>query len=317
MPKKRLNTLFLGFLVFDLLLLPRFIFSTPVSFFIVVPLILIVGRISTREVLAYTGMAAILISSLIYGAERNGNLEVESVKRVVQLCLIMGLVFIDYSTVSYPRLMTILRKVIFLFYLVCATFLFLMLSDQSLYKTLIVLFYPESETMISENLANLRYSFHFTDPNSFGYLVVLCFVLASLIDYSARLKCVIFCISLILVVSTQSRGALLALLLVSSVYWVLYLDFKAKLNSALLMFLVFGVILSVFFEYVGFYWELYEKRQQLEEISGKGIGGGRLDIWYYFFNNFNPNPFFGVGYYLEREEDRKLRTPKIKYLIFF
>tara|TARA_R110002124_G_scaffold59474_5_gene164286 strand:- start:481 stop:1644 length:1164 start_codon:yes stop_codon:yes gene_type:complete len=301
MRKAKLNTIFLGFLVFDLLLLPRFLLSTPISFFIMIPLVTMIGRISAREALAYTGMVTIFISSVMYGIEKSGSLEVENIKRAVQLSLIMGLVLIDYGSVNYLKLTSILRKVLCLFYLICGAFLLLMLSNQDLYESVVVSIYPESKTMISENLASLRYSFHFTDPNSLGYLVVMCFVLACLINYTARVKSIIFCVSLTLIISTQSRGALLAFFFVSVVYWAQYLDFKAKLNSVLLLLLVFGIFISVFFEYVDFYWELYEKRQRLEEVSGKGIGGGRLDVWYYFFSNFNPNPFFGVGYYLERE----------------
>jgi len=46
--------------------------------------------------------------------------------------------------------------------------------------------------------------------------------------------------------------------------------------------------------------ENYEVRFQAEDAMGAGVGGGRISSWIFFVENFNLNPFFGVGYTLER-----------------
>jgi hypothetical protein len=250
---------------------------------------------------AYLGILVIFLSSLLYGTEKNGYLELENLKRITQLSLIMVLVFFNYREVNYLQLQSHLKKVIVLFYVYVVFFFVLMLSKPGLYEVIIAFIYPESESMISENIRNLKYSFHFTDPNSFGYLLVLCFVLICFVNFTRKVIVTLFTATLVLVIATQSRGALLALLAVVSIYWALFFDYKVKLYSVVFITLLLVLLFTVSSDYIEFYWGLYEKRRHIEEEMGKGVGGGRLDAWYYFAQNINVNPFFGIGYHLERE----------------
>lgn len=293
--------MFLAFFLLDVLMFPKFLFSTPISFYFLLPIIFVSGRFELKSLVKIFILLTILLLSVLFGVASVGGDDSGNIKRMIQLFLVMSLVLFDYKKVDYIALISYMKAVLILFYIFVVIFLIIFSIDPTAYQNVVSFVYPEARAMLFENLSNSRYSLHFTDPNSFGYLVVFCFVLVLLLDFSFILKGLVFMTTTLIVLSTQSRGALLAFLLVVFAYWALCLNKKDKLYFIFLLAvgLLFSII--VFFESMQLYWNFYQERKAIEESMGKGIGGGRLGSWVYFFDNINLNPLFGVGYYLERD----------------
>jgi len=300
-PKINLHNFFLVFLMLDILVLPKLFFATPISFYFLLVFLCFYGRLELHLLIKFTVLLLILLSSVLSGVIRVSGDDFENVKRAIQLALVLSLFFFDYGRVDYQRILVLSRKVLCLFYLISFSLFIAFVLDSDFYARLMTLLYPESLGMMSENISNKRYSFHFTDPNSFGYFLVLVYALLLFVRFSIGLQGIFLVLSLLMILGTQSRGALIALAMVLLFYVAFSVRGRARIRLLVFLFFLSVVLVFTFYEFIVEYLKLLEARSEIEKSMGSELGGGRLDKWEYFLGNPNINPFFGQGYYLEKD----------------
>jgi hypothetical protein len=215
----------------------------------------------------------------------------------------MMLIFLNYESLDKNHLIKWIKWLSVLFYITTFILLIIFSIYPKAYVFLIEYFYNEEKRMLLINLDTSRFSFHFTDPNSFGYMVVM--LLAFLLSLPMRLnrKLIYIACSSVLVLATQSRGAILSLSLVISLFWFIYLPLKYKLPFFIVSAFIAVAYYFAFHDSINIALKGLEHRAEIEENMGVGLGGGRLHSWSYFLKNINLNPFFGVGYNLEVNGD--------------
>ena len=120
------------------------------------------------------------------------------------------------------------------------------------------------------------------------------------------LSFVIYTALFFLILSTQSRGSLLSFGAVSLIFLISRANFS--FNTIKFLSVIILCILTIYFsfqDYFLFITDAFEKRSEIEEAMGTGLGGGRDKKYVYLLQNFNFN-LYGVGYslYIEGLEFR-------------
>lgn len=290
---------FLVFFVFDLLFMPYLAASTPMSFFILILMSFsLFSNVKKNVLVTYFLIIVIMLSSALNGLTLYSTGSVDNLKRVVQMSLVLSLIFLNFEKVNLyfvtNRIVTIL--VIFVFYML--TLLIISLFSPELYIQFLNIFSPNDIEIIYLNVEMYRFSYVFSDPNSFGYLCV--FIITFLFFYgrSSFILLTVYIIIAFLVLSTQSRGALLAFVAVTSIFLISKIRFSLRtFYFMIFLFTLFFVLFQVFQDYLLFIQESFKKRSEIEEAMGTGMGGGRDKKYAYLLENFNFN-VVGTGYTL-------------------
>lgn len=310
-----MSNFYLLFLIIDLLILPKVFFSTPISILLLPLFIILHHNLSRSNITVFALCFSIILTSVYYSAFIFPENTSENLKRGLQLCFILLILFYDFNDnkVDFNVFIKRLKFSLFYFYLFILVVIFIFYFKSDLYVSFMTYFYSESTPMLITNLEYLRFAFHFTDPNSLGYMIVL--VLSFLLSLKLSYREIIFFIvcSLVIILTTQSRGALVSFGLVILSYFLFFLEnTKFKISLVFLLSLSCIVLYVLFSEYLDAFFSLMQHRSEIEDSMGKGVGGGRIDSWLYFLNNFNLNPFFGVGYILQ--VDGKLYRPHSDFI---
>lgn len=291
---------YLLFLIFDLLFLPKAFISTPISILILPFFVIFYHSLNRLNIAVYILCILIIFSSVFHSVLIFPDYISENLKRGLQLSLILIILFYNFNKIDVLFFIKKLKFVLFFYYIFILAFVVLFYFKSHFYLSLMTLFYPESIPMLLTNLEYLRFAFHFTDPNSLAYMIVL--VLAFLLSIKPNSREIIFFIlcSLVIILTTQSRGALISLGLVVLSYFFLFLESKRlKIVLIFLLALSFFLLYLLFGDYLDAFFTAMQHRSEIEDSMGKGVGGGRIESWLYFLGNLNLNPFFGVGYILQ------------------
>lgn len=296
--KNNLIDYFIVFFIFDLLFMPNFFASTPISFYLMIFLSPFLFSLKKNYFFAYLLLVAFMLASVINGLSINTLGAADNLKRLVQMSLLLSMFFLDFKRVHFNYLDKMLRKIICVFVIYLVFLLSLSLFMPDFYLQLLSKLSPNASEMISANVEMFRFSYIFSDPNTLGYLLV--FLTTYYLFYASR-NVVSFCTYIglfFLVISTQSRGALLAFFAVTSIILISRSRFSFS-TFKIFIFIIFTAILVYFAfqDYFKFIFEAFEKRSEIEEAMGTGIGGGRDKKYIYLLQNFNFN-FYGVGYSL-------------------
>lgn len=296
--KKTLIDYFIVFYIFDLLFMPNFLASTPISFYIMVFLSPFLFSLTKSYVTAYLLLMALMLVSVINGLSIYTVGADDNIKRLIQMSLLLSLFFLDFKRVCFEYLERMFRRIISVFVVYLVFLLLLSLFMPDFYLQLMSKLSPNASGMITANVEMFRFSYIFSDPNTLGYLLV--FMATFYLFYANRKSMYFFTyIALFfLVISTQSRGALLALLAITTI--ILLSRSKFSFNTLkICIFIILTAILIyfTFHDYLKFIIEAFEKRSEIEEAMGTGLGGGRDKKYLYLLQNFNFN-FYGVGYSL-------------------
>lgn len=251
----------------------------------------------------YLALMFVLLASVFDGFVGNPIYFSENTKRAIQLLLLFFILLYDYKTLDYDFIFTWLKRFFLVYYAVVLLFLMLFFYDFSSYTYLMNVIYPEALPMLLVNFEHQRFAFHFTDPNAMGYLIVMVLAFQLAFTSSLREHILYFILALVVVLATQSRGALISYAFVFVTYSYFFLSWRSKLFIITLSTLAIGLGLFIFGYFIDNYLNAMSLRAEAEAVSGAGLGGGRLDVWYYFFQNINYNLFWGRGYILERDGD--------------
>lgn len=218
----------------------------------------------------------------------------DSFKRALQLITILFYAFYCFDALALkPALVKVLRA--FFVYVFCALLLFYFDSD--LYESLLTRFYPEAMDELQSNIVNARFAFFFSDPNSTAYY--MCFALVGYLSLEQSRRWMFACAVLAtsIVVTTQSRGGYIALLLI---YAHLLYTSEASLRTKLrvLLFVAIAVVslAALYSEEISLAYTVFESRFDQED----DLGGGRAGKYGYFLESINLLPI-GSGYYLLRD----------------
>jgi hypothetical protein len=190
----------------------------------------------------------------------------------------------------YYQLLYILRFSFIYFFVVGSLFF----VDPDLTLTWIGRLYPESTLIHEANLDNFRFSYILTGPNGAAYFFIMCFAAYLHFEVADKWRYFVSFIVVLLVLMTQSRGGILSLSLLFG--WFVFFDNRHLPKYFFLVFCVsfFGfVVLLVQSE---IFLKLIYMLQARSELESQ-LGGGRLDKYLYWINNFNFFPW-GVGYNL-------------------
>jgi len=166
--------------------------------------------------------------------------------------------------------------------------------NMSLYQEIISYMYPEALPSLHHNVEHMRFAYLFFDPNSAAYFIVLCLSFYLLLEKKFMSILMFVVISAIPVLLTQSRGGFVAFSFV-----LIFLLFFSELDirERLLFFVSISLLLFLYYiqyqDSVQHMYIMFSERLQQED----DFGGGRLDKYKYFIENFNFTPF-GVGYNL-------------------
>jgi hypothetical protein len=284
----------------DLLFLPRITSLYGISFtYFLIPIILLIGRQHNHgraNFLIFTLSGLIIISALYGQASLKDSDFPEDIKRAVQLAF-----YVSFSLLPLTRIHICkqnFNKIINIFYLYLSILLLVFLISPETYVLYMQLIYPEALGQLEENVYSFRFGYFFTDPNTLGYLLVLVFSAHAIFN---KLKTPFYQIILVsvLVLTTQSRGAMIAFLL--SIMYLSIVSPKIYLRSSIL-FASFLLIISTFLNFnpVEVVMSVFETRANLEEEAGMSVGGGRLEKYLHFFSQFSFLPI-GTGYTLYKD----------------
>jgi hypothetical protein len=286
--------------VIDLLFFPRILFALGISIaYLVIPVILLIGnsKFKIHRLMLILLMVIILLISLFYGQEVIKNTDfTEDFKRVGQLSILMLFSLLPFVKVHLSK--ELANKIINLFYFYNIVLLGLFIFSSGAYTSYMELIYPECLEQIEENTYSYRYSYVFTDPNTLGYMLVLIFSSQAIIN-NLKISELKTALTLVLLISTQSRGAFFAflccLLYLSIIEPKLY--FKKYLTIGF-----FLVAVSIFIDLnpILLLFDLLETRSKFEQEVGLSFGGGRVEKYLYFFSQLSFIPF-GSGYTLYRD----------------
>lgn len=305
MSREKVANYFFIFMLFDILFLPNFIMSTPISLFIYLIGVNYFFRFERNTALVYFCFLLVLFSSVFFGVISSGYDFVDNVKRAFQLSLILSLVFFDYRLINYIGIQRRVSLLVFLFIVYLLILYLLFVFSNGLYSDYMALVYPESIGMLDVNFMTVRFSYRFTDPNSLAYFLVLIFVFILSLSMSMKRKCFYSFIVFLLVVSTQSRGGItgFAIVFITHLFFVDKIKLSLRYVLYSLNFLFCSILVFYFlYDYVELYYSSLQARREIEVAMGSAVGGTRLENWFYLFSNLNLYPF-GVGYNLYKEND--------------
>lgn len=296
--KDSLIDYFVVFFVFDLLFLPNFLASTPLSFFLLILFSPIMFSIKKEFILAYMLLIVFMLASAINGLTVYASGAEENLKRLIQMALVLSLIFLNFNRLNFFYVERMFSKIVFIFILYLITLLIISLISPSFYLSVMSVISPNAVEMISANVEMFRFSYMFSDPNTLGYLLVFVSIFHLFYSRKSNLSLLTYFALFFLVLSTQSRGALLAFVAVTMIILLSRSKFSLNTFKLILLFATFSALFFlVFQDYFMFIIEAFEKRSEIEEAMGTGLGGGRDKKYFYLINNFNLN-LYGVGYSL-------------------
>tara|TARA_R110001592_G_scaffold45986_2_gene146680 strand:- start:9335 stop:10489 length:1155 start_codon:yes stop_codon:yes gene_type:complete len=296
--KKQCISFFVIFFVFDLFFLPSFLASTPLSFFLLVFLSPLFFLIKKEYLLVYMLLLAFMLASIINGISTFGMGTEENIKRFTQISLILSIIFINFKILDYPLVEKMLNKLIVVFLVYLIVLLIVSVSLPQLYLSYMAYLSPNSINMIISNVEVFRFSYIFSDPNTLGYLLVFTAIYSLFYFKNTKFAIIIWLIIFFLILTTQSRGALLAL--VFTAMMVAIWQSRFTLSTLKIIFFSIGLLLIIVFIFQDFFAviiDAFEKRSEIEDAMGTGMGGGRDKKYVYFINNVNFS-LYGVGYSL-------------------
>ena len=300
--KYKFSGFYLLLLIIDLLVFPKFLFSTPLLVFFIPLFLLFIPNFRHSNIIVYFALLIVIVSSVLFGSMEYQGYTSENLKRGIQIGVVFIILLYDFEKIDFVFMFKWLRRILIVYFLMILLLIFIFFFEVDLYSRFMRTFFPESIPMLLNNISHQRFSFHFTDPNAMGYFIVI--VLAFLLTLKLPVREHMFYLicALIIVLTTQSRGAMLSYGLVALSYYFLFLNGKASKFYFLSLLVICCFIAFFYLEiYVDNFFAAMVERSDAESALGAGLGGGRIDSWYYFFQNFNYNPFFGVGYSLERD----------------
>ena len=293
---------YLGWLIplafFDLLFLPRLIgfYGIPLSSLVILFFAIISNTKLESKIHYFIMFTAILIISVLAGTFASHKSDiVANTARAMQLSYI---VFVYGLALVYSRPnLNLIRVVLRLYSVYLLAILWLFLLERELYLIFTSIVYPESLEQLEFNSLFSRLSLYFTDPNTMGYLVLLCFaMLISLGDKKKWLyfNSVVF-ISTILV--TQSRGAILGVILLAlMMLFNARISASNKIRAITFAVTVPGILFFSFPEVILEALEVFFFRFEGEE----DFGNGRLGKYKYMLQQLNVLPI-GFGYEIYKD----------------
>ncbi|WP_373293361.1 O-antigen ligase family protein [Shewanella hanedai] len=220
----------------------------------------------------------------------------------MQLGFIFLFLLYDFNKIDLNLIFSSIRRLLFFYYLFVLVLIYFFYFKSELYVSFMTVVFPESIPMLLVNLQSQRFSFHFTDPNAFGYMIVI--TLAFLLSMKLHTREFVFFVicALIIILTTQSRGAMISCGLVFLSYFLFIIKSKRlKIYFIFMLIVIISIIYFIWGEYLDIFFSVMNQRSEIEASMGAGVGGGRIESWFYFINNINYNPFFGSGYMLQRD----------------
>ncbi|GIC34067.1 hypothetical protein VCSRO147_3527 [Vibrio cholerae] len=296
--KEKLNSFFIKFMVIDLLFFPNFLFSTPLCFFLLPCVLIFNNRLRASILCVFIVIFIFMLASVINGSVEHSNTEVENLKRVLQFLLIASLFLYKNAAFNFHSVVGFLNKLVCIFIIYLCILLFFFFFNESLYLTLMLYLSPMVILQIEENVNINRFSYYFSDPNSLGYLLSFISVYVLFHFRKPNFKIFVFTLIFVMVLFTQSRGALISMLLVTVAYFFYKLDFSIKSIRFFVFISVFLISIAfILQDYIVLVNDAFKARSEIEAAMGTGLGGGRDVKYKYLIDNFNFK-FFGVGYSL-------------------
>ena len=295
------DSVLLPFVLLDLLIFPRLlpVFGIPLSMLVVIRVIITSRMGCKNEIYSWICIFGFGCLSAINGYFEKQYYWVDDLKRVFQLStsMLYGFVLFNPIDLSLKRINIILRW--YFIWLLLGAVVFEVSEDT--YTTFVKAVYPEAELSLDDNLGAGRFSFNFSDPNSLGYLVSFAVFALYFIEKNWRWLVLCIAISNFVILLTQSRGAYISLG-VGFLGFLFFNNYSAKTRT--IVFCVLATLAVAVFLLAGdFYSNIvlaFERRLQLEDSLGEGVGSGRIGKYEYFFETLNPFPV-GNGYYQIKE----------------
>ncbi|MFC1818727.1 O-antigen ligase family protein [Thermodesulfobacteriota bacterium] len=291
---KKTIALVLSFAVADMLLFPRvsFPFSLPISIFPVL-FLCFTKKLDIKSTLVFLIILICLMLSVFNSVILYGNEYFQdNSKRALQLVTVLSYHFVFINNRINKKQILFILRVFFVWVAFMAFWFWVDPIGQMQFQNII---YPESMGIHESNLAGMRFSYSFQDPNSAGYLVAMALAVYLIIEKSVLLKGGLTTLAIVVTLATQSRGAMISVAILLLAYAVL------ADKKGFLLRVFFAVLLCAFFsfvlvstQYLTIISDLFNARAGLED----SLGGGRLSKYIYFISNMNFLPF-GVGYNLE------------------
>ena len=95
---------FIVFYIFDLLLLPYFAASTPVSFFLMILMSPFLFSVKRNYLVAYFVLLIIMLASIVNGLSIYSSGSLDNLKRILQMSLVLSLFFLNLKNVDFDQL---------------------------------------------------------------------------------------------------------------------------------------------------------------------------------------------------------------------
>lgn len=198
-------------------------------FFLLVLLSPLLFSIEKKHLLIYILLILFIVTSVANGLVIYADGAEENLKRLMQMSLVLSLIFLNFKTINFFLVERLLNKIILFFIFYLFVLLVISLTAPKLYLSLIGLVSPNAIEMISANVEMFRFSYIFSDPNTLGYLLVFTSIYYLFYSKSPNLTLFAFFMLFCLVLSTQSRGSLLAFISFISIF--VFSRFKFSLNT--------------------------------------------------------------------------------------
>ncbi|MCX5831446.1 MAG: O-antigen ligase family protein [Deltaproteobacteria bacterium] len=167
---------------------------------------------------------------------------------------------------------------------------------------------PATAGTVEHIYKHFRYTYFFSDPNTVAYFSLVCAFFVLHTHSSIILKWCMLLISCLIIVATNSRGAVLCMAALISLS--LYRVFRGRISVSLTLLkknicgiFVLVMVFTIFaatdtgkmsFETMEAVYTLFEQRSGAAEYYESG-GETRLDIWHNIVSTYVPS-FFGWGY---------------------
>jgi hypothetical protein len=287
-------------IIFDLLFLPRILplFGVPASLLVVTAYLCKYG-IDNKRFLALATVATVGFLSVLFGIIfKSHPTHIEDIKRVLQLLtsLLFGFMFVRICN-RHMEIIVLMLRIFFMWTLSWALLLFVM---PDFYSSLNLFLYPEVAPSLEDNVIASRFNYFFSDPNSAAYFVCVALCLYLAVERRVYFLVLLMLMAGITVLLTQSRGGLIAYMVILLYAFIKDAPWSKKLVIFSITCIVALMTYMAFSEFFDSLYRLYELRRDQEEALGDGLGGGRIGKYEYFINNINALPF-GVGYSLFKD----------------
>lgn len=249
-----------------------------------------------RELVLILLLFVIVLASIANGAlQQSHEFTLDNLKRGLQLVSMFGyFLYFKRSEINLAHVVVLLRAFFIWVFLLLMIFLY----SPASYGAIVSGLYRETQEFMLGNISNLRFPYIFSDPNSAGYLIAMCLALYVNIERNIKWLSFAFLLGSICVYATQSRGALVGLVLVSLAFIfdiIRMKKFRILEGFALVFMIMLGAVV-IWQEFGSTLFEItdnFSGRFDLEE----DFGGGREDKYKYMLENLNFLPI-GIGYEL-------------------